>query len=204
MPPAKKNRKISGQPAPGRWFHEPDAPATSLGTAIKLRRTELGLSRRELAERAGLSYPYVAELENGAKQGSPKALEAIARALELRPSELLAWSDDLAETRGTSPSDPRHWRNVRRASAAPAAAPPAAPAAMYAEMPAVPQALFAGGGPPPTTPAAEPRSARALAARIADVVRDADPAVAEEALLLVLGEERVRDIVRDELEQHRE
>jgi transcriptional regulator with XRE-family HTH domain len=146
---------------------------------VKLRRTELGLSRRELAERAGLSYPYVAELENGAKQGSPKAIEAIARALELRPSELLAWSDDLAETRGASPSDPQHWRHrsqVVASMVAPAAAEPSA----YA--PEVQRSRGSRGR----------RSTRMLAAEIAEVLRDADAADAEEALLMVLGEQRVR------------
>jgi len=53
------------------------------------RRTELGLSRRQLAERAGLSYPFVSELERGAKSPSAASLVALARALELSPAQLL-------------------------------------------------------------------------------------------------------------------
>jgi transcriptional regulator with XRE-family HTH domain len=58
--------------------------------AVQERRTELGLSRPELARRASLSYPYVAELETGRKQGSPSALHALASALDLTTPELLA------------------------------------------------------------------------------------------------------------------
>jgi transcriptional regulator with XRE-family HTH domain len=58
--------------------------------AVQERRTELGLSRPELARRASLSYPYVAELETGRKQGSPSALHAMASALDLTTPELLA------------------------------------------------------------------------------------------------------------------
>jgi transcriptional regulator with XRE-family HTH domain len=193
MPQGKPPGHRGPAPAGGRWFHDGSPqPPTGVGTVIKLRRTELGLSRRELAERAGLSYPYVAELENGAKQGSPRALEAIATALELRPAELLAWSDDLTETRGMSPSDPKHWRNRRTIDA------PSVAAAM------VPLAASAESGPAPggAKPEAGDRlSPRQLAARIDDVLRDADPADAQEALLMALGEERVREIVRDELKQ---
>ncbi len=58
--------------------------------AIQERRAELGLSRPELARRASLSYPYVAELETGRKQGSPSALHAIATALDMSTPELFA------------------------------------------------------------------------------------------------------------------
>ncbi len=75
------------------WFHDPERVrlrAESLGRAIRERRGELGLSRPELARRAGLSYPYVAELETGRKQGSPSTLHALASALDLETHELLA------------------------------------------------------------------------------------------------------------------
>lgn len=93
--------------------------ATALGKAITIRRVELGLSRNDLRDRSGLSYPYVAELEKGLKSPSSKALEAIARALEVRPHELLARAEGLADAPGTlpmmqsasssSPSPPQRW-----------------------------------------------------------------------------------------------
>ena len=67
--------------------------ASSLGRAIHLRRVALGMKRRELAIAAGLSYPYVSEIENGRKEPSPKALRQLAEALDLAPSELVAVTD---------------------------------------------------------------------------------------------------------------
>jgi transcriptional regulator with XRE-family HTH domain len=48
------------------------------------------MKRTQLAELAGLSYAYVAEIENGTKQASSKALWALGHALGLEPHELLA------------------------------------------------------------------------------------------------------------------
>ncbi|MEV1286939.1 helix-turn-helix transcriptional regulator [Micromonospora sp. NPDC049679] len=64
--------------------------ARGLGRAIQVRRAELGLKRKEVAQRALLSYPYVSELENGTKTPSPKALRQLADALKLSQAELLA------------------------------------------------------------------------------------------------------------------
>jgi transcriptional regulator with XRE-family HTH domain len=74
---------------------QPVDPA--LGKAITIRRVEMGLSRNELRDRCGLSYPYVAELEKGTKSPSARALEAIAGALEMRPHELMARAERLAD-----------------------------------------------------------------------------------------------------------
>jgi transcriptional regulator with XRE-family HTH domain len=62
----------------------------ALGRAIKVARTELGLSRKELAAKAQISYPYVADIESGRGRLSSSALLAVARALEMSPSELMA------------------------------------------------------------------------------------------------------------------
>jgi transcriptional regulator with XRE-family HTH domain len=66
----------------------------ALARAVRLLRTERGLERRELAERAGLSYTYLSEIETGKKRPAAQRLLAIAQALDLRPHELMA----LAET----------------------------------------------------------------------------------------------------------
>lgn len=54
------------------------------------RRHELGLSRRELAEASGLSYPYVSQLETGKRLPSHKSVGALARALQMAPADLAA------------------------------------------------------------------------------------------------------------------
>jgi transcriptional regulator with XRE-family HTH domain len=88
------------------WFHDPDRVrlrSESLGRAIQERRAELGLSRPELARRASLSYPYVAELETGKKQGSPSTLHALASALDLETHELLARAERELSQRDVAP-----------------------------------------------------------------------------------------------------
>jgi transcriptional regulator with XRE-family HTH domain len=62
--------------------------AAALGRTIKVRRTDLGMKRRELAERANISYSYLTEIENGNKPPSPIVLGPLAEALGLRMSEL--------------------------------------------------------------------------------------------------------------------
>jgi len=72
-----------------------------LGRAIAIRRTEMGLKRKDLHERAHLSYPYISEIENGVKEPSAKALRLIAEALEMKVADLAA----LAERMQDSPLD---------------------------------------------------------------------------------------------------
>jgi transcriptional regulator with XRE-family HTH domain len=69
--------------------------AENLGRAIQLRRVELGMKRRDLAIAAGLSYPYVSEIENGQKEPSAKALRQLADALELALADLVSLTDRL-------------------------------------------------------------------------------------------------------------
>ena len=71
-----------------------------LGRAIKIRRAVLDMSRKDLARAAGLSYSYLAEIENGSKQPSGNVLERIAAALRWTVSELhLAAEGGLAPSR---------------------------------------------------------------------------------------------------------
>lgn len=68
-----------------------------LGRAIAARRVTLGMKRKDLAEASGLSYPYIAEIENGGKSPSQRALNAIAEALKIPPSELLLYSEQISD-----------------------------------------------------------------------------------------------------------
>lgn len=61
-----------------------------VGERIKRRREELGMDRNELAEAAGISYPYISQLETGYRNAShPKQL-AIASALGVGLDDLFA------------------------------------------------------------------------------------------------------------------
>lgn len=63
----------------------PDA----LGDRIRSRRTALGLTLAEVAERAGLSIPYVSNLERGRRNPTVDAVRALATALETTASALM-------------------------------------------------------------------------------------------------------------------
>lgn len=61
-----------------------------LASGLRSRREDLGLTRREVADRSGLSYPYVSQLENGDREPSLDALARLAGALATSTEELLA------------------------------------------------------------------------------------------------------------------
>lgn len=61
----------------------------ALGQFVEQRRTELGLTRRDLAARAELSYPYISQIETGDREPALKALSKLGQVLEV-PVEHLA------------------------------------------------------------------------------------------------------------------
>ncbi len=65
------------------------ADGTGLGTRIRARRTALGLTLAQVAERAGLSNQYMSNLENGHRSPSLAALRSIAAALGQTVADLL-------------------------------------------------------------------------------------------------------------------
>lgn len=62
----------------------------ALGQRVRERRTERGLTLRDLAARAGLSLRFVAEVEAGRGNPSVASLAAMAEALQTSAAELLA------------------------------------------------------------------------------------------------------------------
>src|SRR4051794_21179563 len=60
-----------------------------LAESLRERREGLGLTRKELADRAGLSYPYVSQLETGDREPSMDALGKLAAGLGIDPAELV-------------------------------------------------------------------------------------------------------------------
>ena len=74
-----------------------EAPNTEyLGRAIASLRSARGMKRMDLKQASGLSYPYIAEIENGSKKSpSLKAMAAIAAALGVSPGELQARAEEL-------------------------------------------------------------------------------------------------------------
>lgn len=60
-----------------------------LAAALRDHRESLGLSRRDVADRSGLSYPYVSQLENGDREPSMDALGKLAAAFGTPVEDLL-------------------------------------------------------------------------------------------------------------------
>lgn len=63
---------------------------SSFGRVLKTHRERIGMSRSQLAAAAGLSYPYVSQLETGLRKPSRKAAAQLAAALGLDPLDLEA------------------------------------------------------------------------------------------------------------------
>ena len=109
MSPARRSSGDEREGSPSRT-----TSSEAIGRAIKVFRTGRDISRRDLAERAGLSYSYLSEIENGTKQPSSKALSAIAEALDLPSYELMAaaetWRDGFTPTELDDSITPRMTR----------------------------------------------------------------------------------------------
>ena len=145
----------------GSSFPTPEDPRfyEALGRAIKALRAEQGLGRRELADAAGVSYPYLSEIENGRKRPSSRSLLLIAQALGLRPYQLLQEAEQLLDAVGPrTPSEPSEWWGdpapVDIRPPMPAGQPPPSPASPAAA-PSAPAAA-PGASPRPARPAASP------------------------------------------------
>lgn len=60
----------------------------SLGDYLKEQRTAAQLSLRQLAEQAGVSNPYLSQIERGLRKPSVEVLQQIARALRISAEQL--------------------------------------------------------------------------------------------------------------------
>ena len=88
-----------------------DDAAEYFGRALASARSERGLKRMQLKELSGLSYPYISEIENGGKYPSQRAIQALADALGMSPSELVSRaerieSEDVDSRAGEDPQTP--------------------------------------------------------------------------------------------------
>ena len=75
-----------------------------LGSYIRLQRAAARLSLRQLAKRAGVSNPYLSQIERGLRKPSAEILQAIARALRITAETLYAKAGILDEP--PDPADP--------------------------------------------------------------------------------------------------
>lgn len=87
------------------------ATDSAFGRVLSEYRKRRGMTRSQLAERSGLSYPYVSQLETGLRKPSRKAGAQLAAALGIDP---LALEAALPSDDASSPSFERSSR-VREA-----------------------------------------------------------------------------------------
>ncbi|MFF5174206.1 helix-turn-helix domain-containing protein [Micromonospora sp. NPDC000089] len=79
-----------------------------IGGVLRRVRLRQGRTLREVAEAAGVSLPYLSEVERGRKEASSEVLAAICRALGISLSELLEQArDDLRRVEPRIPTAPR-------------------------------------------------------------------------------------------------
>jgi transcriptional regulator with XRE-family HTH domain len=60
----------------------------SLGTYLREQRVAAELSLRQLAEQAGVSNPYLSQIERGLRRPSADVLQALAKALRISAEQL--------------------------------------------------------------------------------------------------------------------
>jgi transcriptional regulator with XRE-family HTH domain len=93
-------------------------------------REAAGLSRRELAEQTGLSYPYVSQLETGYRGPSPEAMQRLTDVLGIPVEAMVAAmaEREALPNRPNRPNRPQQ-RPTEAYKTAPTASPPSSPLA---------------------------------------------------------------------------
>lgn len=81
--------------------------SNGLGRAIAALREERGWKRKDLVAAAKISYPFLAEVENGNKRPSMAKLADIAQALDLTVGALMERAHQIDERFGGGPSVPQ-------------------------------------------------------------------------------------------------
>lgn len=61
-----------------------------IGDRIRIYRKAAGMSQNELAEKVGMHYAYIGQVERGEKNMTIKTLCRISEALEIPPEKLIA------------------------------------------------------------------------------------------------------------------
>jgi ribosome-binding protein aMBF1 (putative translation factor) len=87
-----RGNKVKADIAAGRDELVPDDVAKRLvkgASPVRVWREHRGMSVRDLASAAGLSAPYVSEIETGKKEGSISAMKKVAEALEVDLADLV-------------------------------------------------------------------------------------------------------------------
>lgn len=66
-----------------------NALAAKQESAIRILRKHRGMTQGALADKSGISRPYLTEIETGRKEGSIRAIKALSQALDVDSALLL-------------------------------------------------------------------------------------------------------------------
>src|SRR6187431_3179143 len=78
--------------------------AESLGDYLKEQRVSARLSLRQLSEQAGVSNPYLSQIERGLRRPSAEVLQQIAKALRISAEQLYLRAGIVSPGEGTAGS----------------------------------------------------------------------------------------------------
>lgn len=74
-----------------------------IGKRVRARRQSLGMSQEALAERAGLHYTYIGQIERGEKNASIETMVKLCSALDTTLEKLFEKIGDCAEEKNSIP-----------------------------------------------------------------------------------------------------
>jgi transcriptional regulator with XRE-family HTH domain len=89
-----------------------------IGTIIRNRRKELGLSQEQLSEKVGVSYQQIQRHENGGSMLNVENVQRIAKALAIPVAQLFEGSTQISETNDLTISLPeektllKHFKQI--------------------------------------------------------------------------------------------
>ena len=86
--------------------HELEDRVAELGAFIKAQREIASMSVRRLADLAGVSNPYLSQIERGLRRPSAEILQALAKALKISVETLYVRAGLLGDADDDAPSVP--------------------------------------------------------------------------------------------------
>ena len=88
-----------------------EGPWDAFGTYLRTQRHLAQLSLRQLADLTNVSNPYLSQIERGLHQPSIAIVKALAEALDLSVSDLLAHAADIDSDEASTTTTPAAIRN---------------------------------------------------------------------------------------------
>ncbi len=90
----EKNRKISPGRPRGSISYDPKS-AIAFGAVVRARRLEMGVSQEALSSMASVERSHMGKIERGEHLPNLVLILRLAKALEIRPGELVDATEDL-------------------------------------------------------------------------------------------------------------